>query len=232
MRRRYLMEGEEGTLDLIKEKKKEATISTIQIYLFLYTSLGRIPRNQENEINGRAGIKYKAQSRRIRQPKAFSTGLPNNHQLLPTRFNQSYLKCVSLTKFSWLSLTSWPRRRCNRCRVGLVARLRNRCRYCCEETSRLEGVERVEQVAVSSGHRPKQWAMCPMDGSVWRKVYEIYVSFFSFLFFIFFWKDTGRRRRYRFLRMYLRMRLRLLNLCSLSMNLKMFLFFFFLFGRS
>ena len=42
----------------------------------------------------------------------------------------------------------------------------------------------MEQVAVSSGHRPKQWAMCPMDGSVCRKVYEIYVSFFFFFFFL------------------------------------------------
>lgn len=44
----------------------------------------------------------------------------------------------------------------------------------------------MEQVAVSSGHRPKQWAMCPMDGSVCRKKRRFMRFTFPFFFFFFF----------------------------------------------
>lgn len=49
MRRRYLMErGNGGTLD---KRKKKRSYDIYDTNLFLYTSLGRIPRNQDNEIN-------------------------------------------------------------------------------------------------------------------------------------------------------------------------------------
>lgn len=56
-----------------------------------------------------------------------------------------------------------------------MVHLRNHCRCCCEETWQPEGVERAEQVVVSCGHRPKQWATCQMDGSTMQ--YEKFISY-------------------------------------------------------
>ena len=131
----------------------------------------------------RAGIKYKA-SKSWRIGQAARQRIYRFTKQSSTTIDEIQLefpKCLPQWRESVylavISLTSWPRRRCSRCRAEPVARLRNHCRYCCEETWRLAGVEPAEQVAVSYDRQPKQWAKCPMDGSKEDPAWEKFITF-------------------------------------------------------